>query len=199
MSETPEEFRKRVEQFDNKFHEDADKRAGPHRDRAFEYEKLTVEYTHKGFQTLTYLNGGALVAIPTAMAFFKADVGRIDVLVAAGAFITGLLCVVAAQVCAFFTMSKRAEAAQCLADEQVNRVAALAYAHGTALNTERLAAADAGRSDAYSRVRRSNFWRWLGLFFFVFSTVVFIAGCFEGGKAILLAKEKPEIPSSIAK
>jgi len=62
--ETHEEFRQRVDHVDSKFYEDFDKRAAPFRGRALEYEKLAVAYTDKGFQTLTYLNGGALVAIP---------------------------------------------------------------------------------------------------------------------------------------
>jgi hypothetical protein len=74
----------------------------PHRSRSFEYENLAVEYSHRGLQLLTYLNGGALVAIPTALAFFKADVGRSDLLLTAGAFIVGLVFVVLAQVAAFF-------------------------------------------------------------------------------------------------
>jgi hypothetical protein len=199
MTETPEDFRKRVEQVDNKFYEDADKRAKPHRERAFEYEKLTVEFTQKVFQTLTYLNGGALVAIPTAMAFFKADVGRTDVLVTAGAFVTGLLCVVGAQISAFCTMSRRSEAQQCAAAEQVNRVAALGHQHKTPGYIERLSAAEVDRTTANRLIRRSNVWRRLGLFFFISSTLVFITGCVVGGKAILVAKEKPKITSSAAK
>ena len=66
---------------------------------------------HRALQLLTYLNGGALVAIPTALAFFKADVGRLDVLWTAGAFVLGLFFAVLAQGAAFFTMAKRAEAA----------------------------------------------------------------------------------------
>jgi hypothetical protein len=42
MTETPEEFRQRVAQVDSKFHEDVEKRAGPFRALAFEYEKLAV-------------------------------------------------------------------------------------------------------------------------------------------------------------
>jgi hypothetical protein len=90
MTETPEEFRQRVDRVDNKFYEDFNKRDAPFRERAFEYEKLAVAYSEKGFQTLTYLNGGALVALPTAMAFFKADVTRSDVMCTAAAFIVGL-------------------------------------------------------------------------------------------------------------
>ena len=86
MTETPEEFRRRVEDLDAKFYEQVIRRGEPHRSRSFEYEKLAVEYSHRGLQLLTYLSGGALVAIPTALAFFKADVGRADVLADGGDF-----------------------------------------------------------------------------------------------------------------
>jgi hypothetical protein len=96
MTATPEEFRQRVAQVDSKFHENVEKRAGPFRALAFEYEKLAVDYSNKSFQTVTYLNGGALVAIPTATAFFRADVAKSDVLLTAGLFVIGLFFVVLA-------------------------------------------------------------------------------------------------------
>jgi hypothetical protein len=76
MTEAPEEFRRRVEDIDAKFYEQVDKRGEPHRARSFEYEKLAVEYSHRGLQLLTYLNGGALVAIPTALAFLVPHTGH---------------------------------------------------------------------------------------------------------------------------
>jgi hypothetical protein len=130
-TETPEEFRQRLLKADNQFYEDTNKRTEPYRNRAFEYEKLGVEYTHRGFQALTYLNGGALVAIPTAMAFFKADVGKVDVLWTASAFILGLLCVVLAQLAAFFVMLKRVEENTFLSHEQFEQLAALQFPHGS--------------------------------------------------------------------
>lgn len=196
MTETPEEFRRRVEQIDAKFYEDAEKRSAQYRDRAFEYEKLTVDFSHKGFQTLTYLNGGALVAIPTAMAFFRADVTRIDILWTAGAFIAGLLCVVLAQVCAFFTMAKRAEANQFWKNEQFHRVAALAYPPETEANIERITLAQADRSAGIRRETHSNYWRLVGLFVFFVSLIVFVAGCVLGAKAVIVAKDRIEPPST---
>jgi uncharacterized membrane protein len=133
------------------------------------------------------------------MAFFRADVARIDVLLTAGAFIARLICVVVSQVCAFFTMSTRSEAAQQLSFEQLNRVAALAFPQQTPENIARTAAADANQTSANARSRLSNIWRMIGLFFFISSTVVFIAGCVLGGKAILLAKGKPALTSSASK
>jgi hypothetical protein len=58
------------------------------------------------------------------MAFFKADVGRGDILWTAGAFIAGLFFVVLAQVAAFFVMSKRSESSEALWLTQLQSVAA---------------------------------------------------------------------------
>jgi hypothetical protein len=193
VTETPEEFRQRAEKIDSKFFEDFEKRGGPFRERSFEYEKLAADYSHKGFQTLTYLNGGALVAIPTAMAFFRAEVTRVDVMWTAAAFILGLFCVVLAQIAAFFTMAKRAEAQEFFRNEQFERVAALMYQHQTELNIERQTSADTHRSAGNRRLRHSNRWRLIGLSFFVVSLIAFVAGCVEGARAVLIAKERPEL------
>jgi hypothetical protein len=127
LPESPEQFRQRVEQIDRKFYDDFENRGRKFRDQSFEYEKLAVDYSHKGFQTLTYLNGGALVAIPTAMAFFKADVAKVDILWTAAAFVAGLLFVVVSQGAAFFTMATRAEANEQFMWEQFHRVTALLF------------------------------------------------------------------------
>jgi hypothetical protein len=70
MTETPEEFRRRVEEIDAKFYGDADKRGAKFRERAFEYEKLTVDFSHKGFQTLTYLKRWSVGSHPDCHGFF---------------------------------------------------------------------------------------------------------------------------------
>src|SRR5262249_22450388 len=92
--------------------DDLERQTSPLRDQGLEYEKLAIEYSHRGLQTLTYLNGGALVAIPTALAFFKADIGVAHgpVIATAGCFILGLVTIVVAQACAFFVMARRSEA-----------------------------------------------------------------------------------------
>jgi hypothetical protein len=192
MTETPEAFRQRVEQIDSKFFEDAEKRGGPLRALAFEYEKLAVEYSNKGFQTLTYLNGGALVAIPTAMAFFRADVAKTDVLLTAGLFVAGLFFVVLAQGAAFFTMAKRAEGMDRLRWEQFHRVAALAYPHQSVKNTEYLNTADQRYADGNRRLRRSDIYRIAGLVFFGASLIAFVIGCGWGACTVLAAKDRAE-------
>lgn len=51
--ETPHELRRRIEEIDNRFYEQVAKRSEPHKARAFEYEKLAVDFANKGFQSLT--------------------------------------------------------------------------------------------------------------------------------------------------
>jgi hypothetical protein len=195
MTETPEEFRQRVDRIDSKFHEDVEKRSGPFRALAFEYEKLAVDYSNKSFQTVTYLNGGALVAIPTAMAFFRADVAKSDVLLTAGLFVIGLFFVVLAQAAAFFTMAKRAEATDRLRWEQFHRVAALGYTHQTPPNTEHLRAGDERHADANKRLGRSDIYRVAGLVFFGASLIAFVVGCGWGARTVITAKERAETTS----
>ena len=189
MTETPEEFRRRVEDLDAKFYEQVNKRGEPHRARAFEYEKLAIEYSHRGLQLLTYLNGGALVAIPTALAFFKADVVRIDVILTAGAFIAGLFFVVLAQGAAFFTMAKRAEASGFYSSEQFQRIAAHQYPHQSTESLARVADANKDRTNALARSGHSDVWRLAGIAFFLLSLATFLFGCGWGARAVLLAKE----------
>jgi hypothetical protein len=193
MTETPEELRRRIEEVDAKFYDQVNKRGEPYRSRAFEYEKLTVDFAQKVFQSLTYLNGGALVAIPTAMAFFKADVGRLDILWTAGAFIMGLLFVVLAQIAAFFTMSNRAESSQFSWSEQWERIAANQWPHPSDERAVRMADAGKDRMNGLKRTTRSYVWRYAGIAFFFFSFAAFVAGCILGGWAVILAKEAAKV------
>jgi hypothetical protein len=190
MTESPDEFRQRVERIDSKFFEDLEKRAGPYRAMAFEFDKLAVDYSNKGFQNLTYLNGGALVAIPTAMAFFKAEVAKGDVLLTAGFFVAGLLFVVVAQVAAFFTMAKRAEAQNRLHLEQAHRIAALAFPHQAPANVDNLTKADQEHQKANGKLGCSGVWRMIGLLFFSLSLFAFVFGCGWGANTVMAAKER---------
>jgi hypothetical protein len=157
------------------FFDEVDRRGGRFRERAFEFDKLAVAYSQKGFETLTYLNGGALVALPAALAFFKTDIPRASIIWTGGAFIIGLLLVVLAQMMAFFTMAKRAEAETLRYNEQFDRVAAL---------TEPNRKIEAERAFVESERRRahSNRFRHVGLVCFVGSLLAFILGCSLGGR-----------------
>jgi hypothetical protein len=168
------------------FYDEVGRRGSHFRERAFEFDKLAVSYSQKGFETLTYLNGGALVALPAALAFFKADIPRASIISMGSAFIAGLLLVVLAQMMAFFTMAKRGEAEALRYSEQIHRVAALTVPDRQA---------DAEKTFAASERRRinSNRFRLAGLAFFVGSLLAFIIGCTLGAVAVVDAKEKIEV------
>lgn len=165
------------------------KRGEPHRGRSFEYEKLAVEYSHRAFQLLTYLNGGALVAIPTALAFFRADVARSDVLLTAGAFVAGLVLVLLAQGCALFTMAKRAEASMFSYHEQFNRAVALQNPSHSQAYADRMSASRNDSAMGSTRLARSNKSLTSALILVSLSLVAFLIGCGWGAWVVLLAKE----------
>ncbi len=195
MIKTPEELeikealRRRLEEGSDRFFEHANKRREPHRSRAFEYEKLAVEYSHRGLQLLTYLNGGALVAIPTAMTFFKADVGRSDIILTAIAFVGGLVLVLLAQAAAFFTMAKRAEAATFRSHAEHQWVLALQFEPQSPEFSKGMLASDTDNATADRRETASNIWRIIGLLMFAYSLVSFVIGCAWGAWVVMLAKE----------
>ena len=123
------------------------------------------------------------------MAFFKADVGRSEILWTAGAFITGLLFVVLAQIAAFFVVAKRGEAANFFSSEQWQRIDANQFVHPSDTRTAKEADAQTDRTNALRRLGYSDVWRIFGLVCFFCSFAAFIVGCGLGGWAVILAKE----------
>jgi hypothetical protein len=77
----------------------------------------------------SYLNGGALVAIPAAGALFRTEVAPTQSLLiaSAGSFVLALVLIVAAYFCAFFTMAKRAEREEIPSHEKSLILGALYY------------------------------------------------------------------------
>src|SRR5262249_34848888 len=67
-----------------------------YRERAFEYDKEALQIAGTAFRALTYLNGGALVATPTAVKLFGANVAmaKVSLLCAALSFVAGLVLVI---------------------------------------------------------------------------------------------------------
>jgi hypothetical protein len=171
-----------------KFWKDVEQRAEPNRQQAFAYEQLAVEFSKKGFETLTYLNGGALVALPAALAFFKAEVPTRHIIAVAGAFVVGLLAVVIAQVMAFFTMAKRAEMYQFREHEALSGVSAIYNPLGSPGHGQREAEANEMRAKADARRASSNRYRRVGLCVYVISVLAFVVGCVLGAAVVALAK-----------
>jgi hypothetical protein len=188
LTDNPEQERADIQQRVEKFWEDVEKRSSAHRHQAFAYEQVAIDYSKKGFETLTYLNGGALVALPAALAFFKADVPASSIIAVAGSFIVGLLAVVLAQVMAFFTMTKRSEASQFLAHQAMLSVSAINNPVGTPAHQEMETQANSARDRANERIFSSNRYRLAGLAIYGASVLAFVIGCGLGAAAVLWAK-----------
>jgi hypothetical protein len=158
-----------------------------HRERAFEYETKALDFAHNAFRTLTYLNGGALVAIPTAVALFKADItqGKFYLTFAAALFVAGLLLVVLAQAAAFFTMGRRSESKLSFQYEQTALANLRHYITDPKERDTGISQARSYNSTANAKIGASNKWRLSGLIFFWSSVGAFIVGCYFGARAIL--------------
>jgi hypothetical protein len=156
----------------------------PHLDKAFAYEQEAVAYSKDALKTLTYLCGGALVALPTALALFKVEPHHSEKALIAAAFclVAALVGVTLATGCAFFTMAKRSEASHFIANRQAIVTANRHYPPSDELNP---AKASENQSNADKRNSTSNTWRFLGLALFWLSIALFIAGCLFGICAIL--------------
>ena len=186
--ETPEQVRQKAQERVNKFWEDAEKRSASHRHQSEFYEQSAIEYSKKGFETLTYLNGGALVALPAALAFFKAEVPASSIVAVAGSFTTGLLAVVLAQVMAFFTMTKRSEASLFFAHEAVMGVSAINNQLGSSGHREMETRANEMQTSGNARLLTSSRYRRAGLVIYFASVIAFVTGCVLGAIVVLLAK-----------
>jgi hypothetical protein len=85
----------------------ADDDPGRHRARHSELEKHANEFAASALRAATYLNGGGLVALPTAAALFKIDLdgaGKFYLIAAGLCFIVGLVAVVACWPSRFLPM-----------------------------------------------------------------------------------------------
>lgn len=157
-----------------------------YRATAFEYEKLAVEYSANIFKTLTYLAGGALIALPAAVALFgvKAEQQKYWLVASAGCFVLTLLLVCLAQAFAFFTMARRSEAEKLQENNHIVSTVAQYF-------PERMSAADCADevkkndTEAGNKVNASNKYRGCGILVFWTANVAFIFGCLFGARAIL--------------
>ena len=104
-----------------KYFEEYSDRVDRHRTREDDHREHAFEFASSAIRAITYLNGGALVAIPAAVALFKADPekARYDLIFAGLLFVAGLLSIVIAQASAFFVLARREEAERFLAQQQI--------------------------------------------------------------------------------
>lgn len=158
-----------------------------HRERAFDYESKAIDYGNNALRALTYLNGGALVAIPTAVALFQADIAnaKVKLITAALCFVAGLIFVVMSQACGFYTMARRSEAETLFQYEKTAELYLEHYNLPEDLEHQQRIIRDDSRANAVRRVNKSNYWRFGALVLFWLSLVSFIGGCYFGARAVL--------------
>jgi hypothetical protein len=170
--------------------EDYKDRVDRHRQGSAFYEQRAIEFVFSAMKGMTYLNGGGLVAIPTVVALFRADPGHVksQLLYAAAAFIAGLVSVAFSQAFAFFVMARRAEAEVYYQFEQMELLGAVHYPNTPDDQKGRNERAQENRNTAIAKTRTSDKWRALALIFIWLSLLLFIAGCYLGGNAVLEAK-----------
>jgi hypothetical protein len=162
----------------SKFFEDRERAASVHEDRAFEYEKLAIDYTNSVFRLLTYLNGGALIALPAALSLLSLSVSshKKELAIIAGLFVLGLISVLLAQMFAFFTMARRSEAKQASAAQESWLSAMTHYPEQFDYKETKSKADDAGKK-ASEKLATSDFVRCVGIGCAWLSAMAFIAGC----------------------
>jgi hypothetical protein len=169
-----------------RYFDDKERAVDTHRQQSFEYEKQAIEYSNSVFKVLTYLNGGALVAIPAVVTLLKSDIAsrHVSLLATAGVFVAGLIFVVLSQGFAFYTMARRSEAQESLAREQQVLLGMTYYPEQ--FDTEKARAEAKGyREEANVKIEVSNKVRFAALVFVWLSVSSFIVGCGFGAYAVL--------------
>jgi hypothetical protein len=154
-------------------------------ERATFYETRAIEFVNSALRTLTYLNGGGLVAIPAAVAMFHTDVAgvKVQLITAAIWFVVGLLLVIGAQIGAFSALTQRASG-EYLAQQKKETLVEAARDNSNRIirffeNLAALAARD------QTRANWEGGWLLLTGFLFLASSVCFIVGCSFGARALL--------------
>jgi len=145
-----------------------------------------IEFANGALRTLTYLNGGGLVAIPAAVALFHTDVTRVKVqlITAAILFLVGLLLVIAAQVGAFLALTQRAGGEYLAQQRQETLVEFTLHSSKQAVGF--LTSMNKLRAGAEARVMWEAVWLLLAGFLFCASFVFFIVGCSFGARALMI-------------
>jgi hypothetical protein len=137
---------------------------------------------------MTYLNGGGLVAIPTAVALFQADVkaAKLNLIIAALLFVSGLVLVTLTQLAAFFTLARRSEAERLYENENIQLLNATHFLiSDQAAQSNAVKDAQRKRQIGHVKERRSDRWRLAAIVIFYGALLCFIVGCYFGTGAVL--------------
>jgi hypothetical protein len=158
----------------------------PHYERETFYETRAIDFANNALKTLTYLNGGALVAIPAAVALFAMDAKLIktELLTAATLLVVGLFFVLLAQAFWLFTMSQRANAEDIARRKQDALI--------TAVNDEKKHLFSAFMNElvplntsASNTLTRASIYQLITGVLFWGASGCFVIGCFYGARALM--------------
>jgi hypothetical protein len=159
----------------------------PFRDEAFEYETLAREDADHTFRTLTYLNGGALLALVPAVTLLSGQVMAHRMLLVAGGacFVAALLLVLLARAFASFVMTRRSEAELHFAHEQILLLGAASYPTVVDPTYARHEAGET-RARAIAKMNGSHRYRRCGTVTVWISILIFVLGCSLSVRALLV-------------
>jgi hypothetical protein len=170
-----------------KYFQEYSDRVDRHRAREDDHRKHAFEFASNAMRAITYLNGGALVALPAAVALFKADPdkAKYDLITAGLLFVAGLLSISIAQASTFFVLARREEAERFLAQQQITLLASVHYRSTPDVEAQRSKEAAACEQRSNQSLVRSDQWRKAGLWSFWLALIFFVVGCCFGALAIL--------------
>jgi hypothetical protein len=161
----------------------------PYHEGARVFEKHAIDFAFNAVRTVTYLNGGGLIAIPAAVALFQTNPREVktSLLLAALGFITSLVFVTAAQICGFFAMANRSAR-----EDAVGRSTAFAFIKQLELATgQKRDAASRDKELKQHEAEAARVWkqfnrlRSAGIVLLGLSVLGFCFGCIGGASAIL--------------
>jgi hypothetical protein len=158
------------------FVEESKRTISPHMERSFDYDKLAIDYSASAFRLLTYVNAGGLLAIPTAVGILgpqQPDQRQILLKIAAF-FVAGLLLILLSQICAFFTMAKRAEAHEQAGAQYSWILSGIRYPAQFSDAKDR---SETARASYTKKIATSNIVRLLGIACAAGSGLTFAGGC----------------------
>lgn len=157
-----------------------------YRQAAFEYEKLGIEYSTNALKILTYLNGGALVALPAVVTLFKVDVAmaKPQLFFAGYCFVMGVLAVCVSHTLAFLCMSRRSEAENHFESEELFLIRAEHFPLQFDV-AEAKTASQEHQKAGIKKLATSNRYRLLWIAHLWISVGLFLLGCIGGARSML--------------
>lgn len=174
-----------------------------HGERERDAMKVAAEFAKEGIKNCFILNGGAMVAIPAAVALFGIDARAmfVEMMAVAGFLVVGLLAAWGASLSAFFAMSDVADAhAQHRTDWEWSEVALdAALSSKNARYDEAMIAIAEAKSESTRLQNRALRFRLAGIIACLTSVLCFVVGAGYGAHVLINSPAKPASESAASK